>query len=184
MTKPMEKWANYVWQDGEVWKPINGFFGYEVSDLGRVRTWLKGNPRPMNFETDKDGYKRVALRKDGRYAHKLVHRLVAEAFIGPAPDGKQMCCHCDNNRANNVPSNLRWDDQKGNVADKLVHGTHQIGSTHPCATIDESKAREVKRALSKTGKRERNRLVRAVQETGVSYHIVAGISSDKCWRHA
>ena len=37
----------------------------------------------------------------------LVHRLVAEAFHGPCPDGYE-CDHINKNQTDNRPENLRW----------------------------------------------------------------------------
>jgi HNH endonuclease len=46
--------------------------------------------------------------------HK-VHRLVAEAFLGPPPFDGAVVMHIDENAANNRPSNLRWGSQKENL---------------------------------------------------------------------
>lgn len=45
--------------------------------------------------------------------HK-VHRLVCEAFHGPAPAGL-LCLHADENARNNRPANLSWGTQKENL---------------------------------------------------------------------
>lgn len=72
----------------EVWKDVEGYEGlYEVSDLGRVRSWIDNNknrraePKILNPANDRGGYLLVALHKDGRQKTFLVHRLVAQAFI-------------------------------------------------------------------------------------------------------
>lgn len=44
-----------------------------------------------------------------------VHRLVCEAFHGPAPEGKSRVLHRDENSHNNVPDNLKWGTQKENL---------------------------------------------------------------------
>jgi hypothetical protein len=44
-----------------------------------------------------------------------VHRLVCEAFHGPAPEGKNVVIHLDENALNNKPENLRWGTQKENL---------------------------------------------------------------------
>ena len=54
--------------------------------------------------TNGHGYLRVCIaRKTYR-----VHRLIAEAFHGPCPPGKDEVDHTDRNRSNNKPENLRW----------------------------------------------------------------------------
>ena len=114
----------------EVWRPVKGFEGfYEVSDQGRVRSLdrvvrganamsdsyqinLKG--RILNKGTALNGYQFVVLSKEGKHKHATVHRLVAEAFI-PNPDNLPEINHKDENKANNVVSNLEWCDRSYNV---------------------------------------------------------------------
>lgn len=107
---------------GEIWKPVVGFEGYyEVSDRGRVRGTertvianIKGRPiprkipqRPRQAQNRGNGYRFVALCKDGRKVMKSVHRLVAEAFI-PNPDDLPEVNHKDEDKANNSVENLEW----------------------------------------------------------------------------
>lgn len=51
----------------------------------------------------------------------LAHRLICEAFHGPAPEGKPYVDHIDRCKTNNTPSNLRWVSHKENVhnADRI-----------------------------------------------------------------
>lgn len=98
----------------ERWLPIEGHPGYEVSDLGRVRSLdraivctngvrkvLKGKILAFVF---RNGYHAVCL---GAGHPKYVHRLVASAFLG-LPDLDKQVNHKDGRKANNVPSNLEW----------------------------------------------------------------------------
>jgi hypothetical protein len=174
--------TTYTEIDNEVWKPVSGFDGYFVSDLGRIKSERKGKPSIRKAEIDKDGYSRLTLRKNGADIHVVVSRIVCMAFHGEPPSGDFVCCHKDGNKSNNKAENLRGDTQKGNIQDKVVHGTHQIGSKHPRAEITESDAILVKKALSSyVG--TRGKLLSAVQKTGVSYHIVADISKGRTWGH-
>lgn len=49
----------------------------------------------------------VFLRKDGKNYGKLVHRLVAEAYI-PNPEGKEQVDHIDEIKTHNYVGNLQW----------------------------------------------------------------------------
>lgn len=44
-----------------------------------------------------------------------IHRLVCSAFHGPAPEGKPIVIHIDENALNNSPENLKWGTQKENL---------------------------------------------------------------------
>ena len=44
-----------------------------------------------------------------------VHRLVCEAFHGPAPDGMTVVLHLNEDALDNRPENLRWGTQKENL---------------------------------------------------------------------
>ncbi len=107
----------------EIWKPIAGYDGmYEVSSLGRVRSY-HGNHQPRRVEPrvlvqgNLRGYRFVnlpRLDREGRYC-PLVHRLVAEAFIGPPPTPEATVNHKDYDKANNRFGNLEWMSQADNV---------------------------------------------------------------------
>lgn len=60
------------------------------------------------------GY-RVDLWKDGRPHTFLVHRLVADAFIGNFIDTKMTVNHKDGNRYNNNVDNLEWLSREDNI---------------------------------------------------------------------
>lgn len=102
----------------EKWHPIPGYEGqYAVSSTGRVRN-LRSGKDLTPYIGDKAGHLRVSL-PSARY---YVHVLVAEAFIGPRPEGMEVC-HGDNDPANNQVSNLRWDTRSENVMDLRLDKT-------------------------------------------------------------
>lgn len=95
----------------EIWRDIEGFEGlYQVSNKGRVKSLARyhvRNDRIMKTSYDKDGYKRVCLRNNGIKIYKLIHRLVAKAFI-PNPNNYPVINHKDENHSNNKVENLEW----------------------------------------------------------------------------
>lgn len=124
------------------WLACPGFEGlYEVSEGGQVRNVVRGNvlsPYPFS-----NGYLGVKL---GRKNVKLVHRLVAQAFI--AGDTSLQVNHKDGNRTNNVVSNLEWVTASANVKhsyDELNRKPHSfkrrvsVGSRVFCSGVDAAK---------------------------------------------
>lgn len=128
----------------EVWKPVVGYEGrYEVSDLGRVRSLdrvVNGAPgkgtylKPgvvLRHGTHRQGYHLVSLHDGtGRRTHK-VHRLVALAFLGPAPDGSE-ACHNNSDPSDNRALNLRWDTRSGNMLDAVALGRNPSSAKTHC----------------------------------------------------
>lgn len=115
----------------EEWRPVEGFLGYEVSNLGRVRSHLRGEPRILRGGSTPKGYRLVCLRRDGQDNFVIVHRLVARIFLGPCPEGMQVR-HLDGDQLNNAASNLRYGTQSENNYDQVRHGTHPWASRTHC----------------------------------------------------
>ena len=91
----------------EYWKPVVGYEGlYEVSNWGRVKSLKFGKERILK-QSIRHGYYIVSLWKNGKGKTYSVHRLVAEAFIDN-PDNLPCVNHKDENKQNNVVSNLEW----------------------------------------------------------------------------
>ena len=104
----------------EIWKPIVGYEKhYEVSNYGNIRSicsrWgIRNKPRMVSQVLSPKGYKRVRLCKNNTSKFHMVHRLVAEAFIGKPKENKEIN-HKDYNRANNSINNLEWISHLNNV---------------------------------------------------------------------
>lgn len=107
----------------EIWKEIKDYPNYEVSNFGRVRT-LKyfSNVTKKYYDrilvlkqkTSYCGYNHVGLsNKDGRKT-KVVHKLVAKAFI-PNPNNLREINHKDGNKQNNSVTNLEWCSRSDNI---------------------------------------------------------------------
>ena len=92
----------------EIWRSIKGYSGYEVSNLGRVRSFKFNKVRIKDLITNKlTGYITVYLYKHNKMKNIAVHRLVAMVFI-PNPENKPQVNHIDGDKTNNKVDNLEW----------------------------------------------------------------------------
>ncbi len=103
-------------------KPIKGYEGiYEITEFGQVysceRTGSDGRhlkKKLLKGGRFSNGYEFVCLRKEGINSNKLIHRLVAEAFI-PNIEDHLVVNHLDGNIHNNTKDNLEWCSQAKNL---------------------------------------------------------------------
>lgn len=95
----------------EMWKDIEGYEGlYQVSNTGQVKSLnynQTGEIKLLKQYTNKKGYKRTSLSKNGKVKNHWMHRLVAIAFI-PNPNNYKEINHKDENPSNNNVKNLEW----------------------------------------------------------------------------
>lgn len=167
----------------EEWRPVVGFPGYDVSNLGRVRSWrsngrhpgLNTAPKLIKSCPAKGGYPLVDMRRGGRHFGRLVHRLVLEAFVGPCPTGMEGC-HNDGDSSNAQLDNLRWDTPAANTLDKIEHGTFLQGSRVPSSILVEATVLEVDELL-----RRGDRQIDIAAKLGVSKGCIGSISSGRSW---
>lgn len=119
----------------EKWKPIPGFRGYDASSQGNIRSYrtmgrnsyIASTPqRILGPGSDPAGYLGVNLRRNGKTYHVRIATLVMLTFVGPRPDGLEIC-HGDSNRQNNQLNNLRYDTKAGNEADLSETARHARG---------------------------------------------------------
>lgn len=108
----------------ENWLPVVGYEGqYEVSNLGRVKSLKRQNPRILRSFPAHRGHQCVSLWND-KLKTAFVHRLVLEAFVGPCPGEGFMCRHLNGNPADNRVENLAWGTALENAQDVIRHGTN------------------------------------------------------------
>lgn len=109
--------------EGEIWKPVLGYDGYSVSNMGRVMSHKNGYTQILKLGYNKRiNMVEIALYKDGKPKMMKLHRLVALAFI-PNPDNKATVNHKDGDRLNNTVDNLEWSTQ----TEQNVHKNDVLG---------------------------------------------------------
>lgn len=130
----------------EIWKDVEGFNGYQISNLGRVKSYYN-NTTIIRKTSVVCGYKHLMLSKNKKKYNFYIHKLVANAFI-PNPENKPEVNHIDGNKLNNNISNLEWVTRKENCQHAwetgLCEHNHMILKTR-----DYSKLRQFTKLWSK-----------------------------------
>jgi hypothetical protein len=129
--------------ENEIWKEIKEikrrdkilkFEGYEVSNLGRVRTYKQkygqvkpGGKRPLmkhpyeifgRLEKNK-GYMLLCLSDINKKRYNIrIHTVVMQTFVGFPKDG-EVICHYNDIKTDNRLENLRYGTQLDNSLDKI-----------------------------------------------------------------
>lgn len=112
--------------EGEEWKQIEGYPCYQVSNMGRVVSTKGLTPKLLREGITDDGYAYVTIITGDKFGEgkkrvtKRVHRIVAEAFMSPAPEGKPYIDHINTIRNDNRKSNIRWVSGKENAQNPLT----------------------------------------------------------------
>lgn len=164
----------------EIWLPIHGYEGYyEVSDKGRVRSvdrtiWGEKagtryqrvyRGRDLVLKTNKDGYSVVCMSKENKRRYFRVHRLVLETFVGPCPEGMEVC-HNNGNPADNRLTNLRYGTKSENAQDIIRHGHNWNRDKTKCPRGHVLSAPNLDVSLAKRGWRRCLSCKRASQYVG------------------
>lgn len=161
----------------ETWKTIPNYPDYEVSDLGRVRSWKTGAPKelsPGRSGPKRNQYLMVNLWSNGRGQPFKIHALVLDAFVGPRPEGL-VACHNNGDNFDNRLSNLRWGTPSSNQMDRVSHGTSNRGDRHPLSKLTNSQAEEIRRTYATGATTQRGLAARF----GISQSAVSLITTGK-----
>lgn len=175
----------------ELWKPIEGFPGYLISNMGRIKSlgqWVKGcsscdrflKEKGLKPTKDKGGYSFVRLYKNKKNKDRTIHSLVIEHFGEPKPSPKHECNHKDGNTSNDWNTNLEWLTHSENIQHAYDNNLcSNKGEYHYRSKLSEKEVKEIRR-LYATGKYTHKDLsIRfTVVEGTISYII-----NRRTWKH-
>jgi len=161
-------------------KKVDNLSRYYIYDDGRIYSLIR--KKFLSPHTTKTGHQRIMLITDANERKKyLVHRLVAIAFI---PNNKKLefVCHNDSNPKNNFVSNLRWDNQLGNMQDRKNRGMYhdQKGENNYSSKLSNKEVIAIKKLL-KNGFSPYK--INKLKKFDISYGTLCDIQRGKSWKH-
>lgn len=113
---------------------IEGYPNYLITTEGHIYSDRTGVRSLLKPRIDNHGYLRVGLYNEQGRASKLVHRLVAEAFI-PNPKSHPLVNHLDGNKRNPRVGNLEWATHQGNSVHAVEEGLSRPHQTRQVAKL-------------------------------------------------
>lgn len=98
-----------------IWKQLEQYPKYEISNDGLLRHIDRKKIRKWTKNGKKKNYLTIKIRNINKEVVKIqASSLVAEAFIGPRPKGKEVN-HKDGNTFNNCVENLEYVTHQENI---------------------------------------------------------------------
>ncbi len=131
----------------EIWKYIDGYENYQISNFGNVKALAKNTKMPnggIMVRKEKllkywlnAGYYKIGLCKNGKRKTMQIHQLVAMAFLNHKPDGHKIIVdHIDNNPLNNKLENLQLISPRKNCSKDRINGSSKYVGVHWCKNIN------------------------------------------------
>ena len=171
----------------EIWKPVVGSENwYAISSFGTVkRLQYGGGSYPgkilkPGISKKKRGYLFVNLWCGGKKSKGKIHIMVARAFLGPCPPGKETN-HKDGVKTNCRLDNLEYTTPKENVQHAhrlgLVKHNGNPGEKHPLHKLSENQVINI-RSLVVSSTHEA-----IAKQFGVCRATISLIAGRKTWKH-
>lgn len=167
----------------EIWKPCPDYEGiYEVSNKGRLRRmpdgrYANGEPTIM-YQYSHRGYMYSRLSMGGKKTPKLMHRLIARAFLGEPPPGRSCVNHINGAKSDNRVLNLEWVSHGENSRHAVATIGMSVGENNSSSVLTEDQVRSIYNAYRDGVPTERLR-----DQYGVSTSTITAIAYRVHWAH-
>lgn len=117
----------------EIFKPIEGFSKYQVSNLGRIKSFAaskKGKIMKQRVHPQQGYYMLDLIDDEGKRRTVYPHKEVANAFcINVLPEERTVVVHLDGDLKNNNSANLEWCTYAESIRNQINNGNRDTSKT-------------------------------------------------------
>ena len=164
----------------EYWQDVQDYEGYQISNHGRVRNKKTGKILKPYLTR---GYLRVSLYNELGRKCKLVHRLVAEAFL-PNPNNKPDVNHINGCKTDANACNLEWVSASENMSHAHSNGLRPVlntqGEKNGFSKLTKFQVMQIKHLLAE-GKSTQKTIG---SQFNVSRETISSIKNGRRWQEA
>ena len=160
----------------ELWRQIKNYEGlYDISSSGRVYSHI--TDKFLSASRVANHYEAVALYKNKKPSSRMVHLLVAEAFL-PRDSFNKQVNHIDGNKYNNEVINLEWVTPAENSKHAIETGLFNPRGEGQWGSIQKEK--DVIDILNQYGFEKTEKIA---HKYGVTPSTITAITTGKNWKH-
>jgi len=180
----IEVWEVLEDLNGEIWKVIEEFEDYSVSNYGRIKSFKqdKINGKILKPFRDRKGYRRVELNSKT----KSVHRLILETFNPIDNMNNLQVNHINGIKDDNIyPDNLEWCTNSENQKHAFKIGLeNNQGENHPQSKLTNGVALEIKKiSMTEDYKNFKIKQKDIAEMFKLSIYIISKILRGEAWTH-
>jgi len=160
--------------DGEIWKDIDGYFDYQVSNFGRIKSLKFGKEKILKSgKSGNNGYLFVNLYKNGKKKPKSVHKLEFETFNNYKLKKSECLHHIDKNKLDNDLDNFEL------MVNFDHNSLHKSGENCPASVLTEQDIIKIKKLLNEGVLTQKE----IAKMFGVHESTISAIKNKKSWKH-
>lgn len=139
----------------EIWKTVEGFQDYAISNHGRVKRITSGRStrkgKILKSQISTCGYPQITLRNADKKKTFLVHKLEYITFKGPIPEGLEIN-HKDGDKENNYLTNFELMTRGENISHSFSTGLRSnVGTNNSMSKLSNQQVHEIKHKYDEGG---------------------------------